>query len=487
MIGSDERVNEGATVHAMSGAVIRRVSLKRVACLVSVVMAAMVLSIGLPAAGTAAGPERAVRADQLAAMRRAGIPRDPYTGGTGQHRTEVEPSAAAEESTVVTAFQVGRNVTGGAEAIGFARSGNNGHTWAGGILPHMTLRDGGPWVAASDPSVAYDARHQTWLVAALEGDLSKASAVAVSRSTDNGHTWSAPSYADKGNKRFWDKEWIACDNNVYTSHHFGTCYLTWDDGFNGHLFMQRSIDGGRTWSRPVEPKSDPLGSSGEQVAQPDGRVVEVYDSPGGLSAVVSIDGGATWSAPKRIADLNTAHVPVRADASASVAVGERGRIFAVWPGCPSEPCSADHLLMSTSNDGRTWSKPARIPTGPAGGTSVVLPAIAVDPTQRDGGPDTDIAITYYRISKPRADGGRTLSVEAVTSGDGGAQWARSRVLAKGIDTRWLAQTSSGPMVGDYIGEAFGSDGNAVSVFVTATPPENGLLQERVATHTLHIN
>jgi photosystem II stability/assembly factor-like uncharacterized protein len=229
----------------------------------------------------------------------------------------------------------------------------------------MTVRDGGPWVAASDPSVAYDARHQTWLVAALEGDLSKASAVSVSRATDDGRTWSAPSYADNGNERFWDKEWIACDNNVYTSRHFGTCYVTWDDGFSGHLFMRRSIDGGRTWSRPVEPKGDPLGRSGEQLVQPHGRVVEVCDSPGGLSAVVSVDGGATWSTPNRIADLNTADVPLRAGPSASVAVGKRGRIFAVWPGCLSDLCSANHLLMSTSSDGRTWSEPVRVPAGPA--------------------------------------------------------------------------------------------------------------------------
>src|SRR5713226_9343869 len=44
------------------------------------------------------------------------------TTGPAQHRTEVEPSAAAFGSTVVSTFQVGRFENGGAEAIGYAAS-----------------------------------------------------------------------------------------------------------------------------------------------------------------------------------------------------------------------------------------------------------------------------------------------------------------------------------------------------------------------------
>ncbi len=85
---------------------------------------------------------------------------DPYTVAPGQHATEVEPHMLANGSTLVAAFQTGRISQGGATAIGWATSTDGGATWSHGFLPGLTTGEGsGPYDAASDPAVAYDAKH----------------------------------------------------------------------------------------------------------------------------------------------------------------------------------------------------------------------------------------------------------------------------------------------------------------------------------------
>src|SRR5438270_761698 len=81
---------------------------------------------------------------------------------------------------------------GGAANIGFATSRDAGRTWRRGFLPGLSVNSSpaGDFPIVSDPSIAYDAIHGTWLVVtlAVAGDRS---AVLVSRSTD-GLTWSLP-------------------------------------------------------------------------------------------------------------------------------------------------------------------------------------------------------------------------------------------------------------------------------------------------------
>src|SRR5213075_64733 len=105
----------------------------------------------------------------LAATLNIGI--DPFTqatchaSNTTNHKANVEPDSFSNGSTIVAAFQVGRIYDGGACAIGFATSTNNGASWASGLLPGITKSSGGgPNDRATDASVAYDARHNAWLI-----------------------------------------------------------------------------------------------------------------------------------------------------------------------------------------------------------------------------------------------------------------------------------------------------------------------------------
>ena len=97
------------------------------------------------------------------------ISTDPYTNPTSQHRTELEPDTFAFGSTIVSTFQVGRFFDGGASNIGFATSTNGGASWTNGFLPGTTVfaTPPGPYQRASDPVVAFDARHNVWLASYL--------------------------------------------------------------------------------------------------------------------------------------------------------------------------------------------------------------------------------------------------------------------------------------------------------------------------------
>lgn len=441
------------------------VAAKAVACMASAAASVAVL---------------ASAADAIGKDHRSGIPGDPYTDPAGEHRTAVEPSAVAAGSTVVTAFQVGRHFVGGADNIAWARSTTKGASWTGAFLPGITAVAGGPWSFVSDPSVAYDRKHRAWLVAAVDGNTTPsgpwAFAISVNRSLDNGQHWSVPTYADFS-ADFHDKDWIACDD-TRSSPFFGTCYLTWED-LAQQVFMQRSTDGGRTWSAPFHP-AGAIGQGGEPVVQPNGKVIVPYlGLPPSINAFSSSDGGATWSGSVKVADVeeHSFGTNLRNYATPSVGVAGDGRVFVAWQDCRFESPCVDDVVMSSSADGTNWSPVSRVTTGPTGsGRDSVSPALAVDPSSR--GDHTRIAISYYKDDHAGCAAPCTLSVETVASRDGGTRWTPPQVLARGIDTRWLAQTSVGPMTGDYTGEVFVHH-DALAVYAVAKPPIGSVLRERV--------
>src|SRR5437762_1084515 len=131
----------------------------------------------------------------LAAVPLTTVSTDPYTNTSSYHQTEVEPDTYSFGSTVVAAFQVGRFEDGGASNLGYATTKDNGTTWTGGFMPGTTIyaTPPGPWGRISDPSVAYDAMHDVWMVVGLVIDRHVAiRGLQVNRSTDGGLTFQNP-------------------------------------------------------------------------------------------------------------------------------------------------------------------------------------------------------------------------------------------------------------------------------------------------------
>jgi hypothetical protein len=87
-----------------------------------------------------------------------------------KHATEVEPLLVANGDTIVASIQVGRFFPTGADNTGWATSKDAGKTWKHGFLDGITLAAGGTWTEVSLPTVAFDHKHRTYLIASMPLD-----------------------------------------------------------------------------------------------------------------------------------------------------------------------------------------------------------------------------------------------------------------------------------------------------------------------------
>jgi hypothetical protein len=404
-----------------------------------------------------------VAADCEIVSRRLSV--DPYANRDSQHETAVEPDDFAFGNTVVAAFQLGRRDAAAAN-IGTAVSHDGGRTWQRSTLPAVTVNAGGPETAASDPSVAFDAAHNVWLVGTLTVHQG-GSDVMVARSSDGLH-WSAPVVATTGPTL--DKDWLVCDNGA-SSPFRGRCYAEYTDDDRSITVSQSSDDGGLTWSTPVRASGFLVGT--QPVVQPNGALTVVAgdyagnDSlSGSVVALRSTDGGATWRSATVSSLQSAPNDPMRAIALPSVDVDSAGTIYAAWHDCRFRPtCTANDIVLSTSSDGVNWSTPSRITTGP----SAFIPGLGADPTNPGS---LGLVYAYF-------DARQSLNIAFTQSDDGGKTWTRAQRLdALAMPTSWLPRAEGGRMVGDYFSTAF-SAGRVIPVFALAAAPTNGRFHEGI--------
>jgi hypothetical protein len=394
---------------------------------------------------------------------------DPFTVGPGQHATEVEPHIFAHGSTLVAAFQTGRIAPGGATDIGWATSTDSGSTWTHGFLPGVTTGEGsGPYSAASDPAVAFDAKHNVWMIASLPIANFQTPAVIVSRSTDGGLTWQNPVSIDP-TATSSDKNWIACDSSS-SSPYYGNCYVEWDNPFTGDgILMSTSTDGGLTWSAPKGTADHASGIGGQPLVQPDGRVIVPIETSG-ISVFGSINGGKSWTKTYNVANIqsHTDDGGIRSGPLPSAAVDGTGNIYVVWEDCRFRSgCSTNDLVYSTSATGLHWSAVTRVPIDPV--TSTVdhfIPGIGIDPATSGAG--AHIGLHYYFYSNSNCtESTCQLYVGFISSANGGTTWNKAITLAGPMKLSWLPNSQNGLMVGDYVGTAF-SNGAPYALFAVAS-------------------
>jgi hypothetical protein len=407
---------------------------------------------------------------------------DTFTNPGSQHATEVEVSAFASASTIVSAFQVGRIFNGGASDIGFATSTNAGAKWTSGFLPGLTIYQQGTFGAASDPVVAFDAAHSMWIISSLT--IANVDRVAVSRSPD-GINWGNPIIVSTTPDS--DKNWISCDNTA-TSPYFGHCYVEWDDPSTKNLiWMSTSTDGGLTWAHAVNTADLAAGIGGQPVVQPNGTVVVPIENVAGnhMLAFTSTNGGTSWTAATTISSITDHLVAanLRTSALPSAAVDAAGTVYAIWQDCRFRTaCASNDLVMSTSTDGATWTAPARVPIDPL--TSNVdhfIPGLAVEPMT--SGNTANLGLAYYFYSSTNCDVSTcALNAGFISSPDGGTTWTTPTTLAGPMLPAWLPNTFAGLMVGDYVATAY-AGGKAFAIFAAAQANSGTIFDEPIYTTT----
>jgi len=403
---------------------------------------------------------------------------DPFTNTTSQHRTEVEPDTFAFRSTMVSAFQVGRFFNGGASDIGFSTSTDGGFHFTSGLLPGVTTfsTPAGTYDRASDASVAYDLKHHTWVISYL-GIFNSSNVVDVvaSRSPD-GINWGMPVPVAKLNV-FLDKNWTVCDDSE-RSPFFGNCYTEFDNASQRDLeLMSTSTDGGLTWGAAQATADMVHGLGGQPQVQPSGRVVVPFEGVGaarGIRAFTSDDGGATWKASVLVSSITAHRVAggLRTSPLPSAEMNRDGRVFVVWQDCRFEAnCPANDIVLSASDDGATWSPVSRVPIDPVGSmVDHFIPGIGVN--RMSGNSETHLALTYYFYPNAACTAATCqLQVAFVSSRNGGATWTQPDVLSGPMSLSWIAATSQGTMVGDYISTSIlPGTRTALPAFALATAP-----------------
>ena len=181
------------------------------------------------------------------------------------HATQSEVSSAAFGQNIVvtyndsTGLHVSPNPNGPGLIVdrvllsGFATSNDGGQTWKSGFMPPAA----GAADTFGDPSVGVD-RHGNFFFANLADDAGGSGAIVVNRSSDGGNTWSPGVIVQVDDNS--DKEWLAVgpDPNVKSR---DNVYVTWTS-FQPtacELRFGRSLDGGATFTAKtiLVPTSDP--------------------------------------------------------------------------------------------------------------------------------------------------------------------------------------------------------------------------------------
>jgi len=297
----------------------------------------------------------------------------------------------------------------------------------------------------------------------------------TNRSTNGGLTWSNPITVATGSL---DKNWIACDNTS-SSAFFGHCYTEWDKTSSSNLIqMSTSADGGLTWGTAKATAGNNHGLGGQPLVQPNGTVVVPFQSSAGrISAFTSTNGGSSWTSAVNIATISDHAISgLRTEALPSAEIDGSGKVYVVWQDCRFEAsCAANDIVMSTSTNGTTWSAVTRIPIDAVGsGIDHIIPGIAVD--KSTSGSTAHIGLGFYFCSSTCQ-----LQVGFVSSTNGGTTWSTSTTLTSTpMNLTWLANTSQGRMVGDYISSSF-SNGVVFPIFAVASAPVGTTFQESMFT------
>jgi len=402
---------------------------------------------------------------------------DTFSNATSQHRTQVEPDTFAFGNTIVSAFQTGRFFDGGASDIGFATSSNGGASWTTGNLPGITTFAGGAFNRVSDAAVAFDAQDNVWMISTLairDTNGVVGAAVLTSRSTNGGLTWGNPvtTAAATGGANL-DKNWIACDNTA-SSPFFGNCYTEFDDNGAGNAVrMATSTNGGANWAVRT---TQATGLGGQPVVRPNGTVLVPYETNNGqIRSFRSTDGGTTWRAAVLVATIQAHTVAggLRTSPLPSAEIDSAGTAYVVWQDCRFRAgCPSNDIVLSKSTSETTWGAVTRV-TADAG--DHFIPGIGVDRTTSGG--TARLAITYYRYPVANCTAANCQLTAAYTSStNGGSTWTAPTQLAGPMNLSSIANTSQGPMVGDYISTSI-INGRAWPIIEVANPPTGSTFDE----------
>jgi hypothetical protein len=269
------------------------------------------------------------------------------------------------------------------------------------------------------------------------GHNSSRNGLFVRRSLDGGKTWEADhipiiEHPTQPGIPWEDKPYIVSDTTK--SRYAGNLYVGWTRWSltDSRILLSRSTDDGKTWSKPTEidshpglPRDDNGAAEGfAGVVTPDGTLFAVWSQDDQIMLTSSRDGGKSFSHARAVLHTGATMFAVqtleRANGFPQIAIDPRTkRLFLTW----SDYRNGDlDVFCSTSADGgRTWTAALRVNNDTIhNGAEQFFQWLAVDPSDgaanvvfydRRGDPGNRKQIVVLARS---TDGGRTFSNYAWT-------------------------------------------------------------------------
>ncbi len=277
----------------------------------------------------------------------------------------------------------------------------------------------------------------------------------VRRSVDGGKTWETDHVPVAENQSepgipFEDKPYIVADNSK--GPYAGNLYVGWTRWriADSQMLLSRSTDDGRTWSKPVEidahpglPRDDNGAAEGfDGVVGPDGTLYAIWSQDDDLMFTTSRDGGKTFSRARAI--LHTAPIMFaietleRANGFPQIAIDPRSKhLYMTWSDYRNG--DVDVFVAASDDGGQHWTAPARVNNDPVhNGAEQFFQWLAVDPV------DGSVNVVFYdRRGDPQ---GKKQIVALARSTDGGQTFANYAWSDDPFD-------ASGVFFGDYSGLA----------------------------------
>src|SRR5262249_34587944 len=132
----------------------------------------------------------------------------------------------------------------------------------------------------------------------------------------------------------------------------------------------------------------------------------------------------------------------------SAEIDGAGTVYVVWADCRFRTaCKTNDIVISHSTNfaGTTWSSVTRVPIdATTSGIDHFIPGLAAN--KATSGSTAQLGLTYYFYPS----GSTSLSVGFVSSSNAGSTWSAPQTIVSGMPSTWIATTSQGRMVGDYI-------------------------------------
>jgi hypothetical protein len=286
-------------------------------------------------------------------------------------------------------------------SIAYTTDGGQNWTIAEGTTPKN-------YRVSGDVSVTYDSAGNAWLSYIAFDKLGTSqywaqgatrNGIFVRRSADGGKTWDADPISVIAHEStpgipFEDKPYIVADT---VSSHPVNLYIGWTQFTltGSDILFSRSTDRGQSWSQPIKlnrapglPRDDNGALEGfDGAVAPDGTLYTVWDDRGGIMMAISKDGGKTFSHDRRIILAGPGYFGItgvsRCNGFPQIGIDPRGsakggNLYVSWSDYSNG--DVDVFVASSSNHGRTWSKPVRVNSDPLhNGSDQFFQWMAVDP------------------------------------------------------------------------------------------------------------